>query len=206
MNRRHIATIALFGSIWGFFEATLGGVLHLAHLPFTGTIMTCIGFSILYGALRSGLRPVSLATVGLVAASFKFIDCWLFGIAPYNILIVNPATAIAMQGLAFALVFGMGRADDRILRLAPRFLITAAVAMVAFNAISLGVFGWQTEHTVHPWTTALTHLPLMALGSTFLVKAIAAVSNRTRLAFTTGWQIATATICAVLAIVVRWAI
>ena len=56
MNK--IITIILFGAIWGLFEATLGGVLHIAHLPFTGTIMASIGFTILYCAMRAGAKPM----------------------------------------------------------------------------------------------------------------------------------------------------
>lgn len=206
MNWRHIATIALFGSIWGFMEATVGGLGHHLHIPLIGTFMTCIGYSILYGALRSGLKPAGLVAVALVAASFKFADSWLFGLPLTHILILNPANSIAMQGLAFALVFGIAKSDDRFFGLAWRFLITAAVAMVAFNIISREVLGWETTHTISPMKTVLIRLPLMTLGSAFLAKVIAEISSRKRLALTPGWQAATAAICAILAIVARYVI
>jgi hypothetical protein len=204
MNWRNIATVALFGSIWGFMEATVGGLGHHLHIPLIGTFMTCIGYSILYAALRSGLRPAGLAAVALVAASFKFADSWLFGLPLSHILILNPANSIAMQGLAFALVFGITKSDDRFFGLAWRFLITAAVAMVAFNIISRQVLGWETTHTISPMKTVLIRLPLMTLGSAFLARAIVAISNRTLMTLTTGWQAATAAICAILAIAARW--
>ena len=135
MNVKHIATIALFGSVWGFLEATVGGLGHHLHIPFIGTFMTCIGYSILYGALRSGLRPAGLVAVALVAASFKFADSWLFGLPPTHILILNPANSIAMQGLAFGLVFGIAGSDERFFRLASRFLITAAVGVFKHESV-----------------------------------------------------------------------
>ncbi len=191
MNR--IITILLFGSIWGLFEATLGGALHMARLPFTGTIMASIGFSVLYGALRAGLKPSQLFAVGLVAASFKFLDSPLFGLMPLDRSIVNPAIAIATQGLACAIVLRKRSLAEGWTVLGLRFLGAAAISVVAFNAISAGALGWQTNHTKDILSTALIHLPLMAAISTALSRAVA---GRVRLSLGAGWQ-AAATACAI---------
>jgi len=42
-----IIVVLLFGSLWGVLEATLGGALHLLHLPFKGQVMANIGFFIM---------------------------------------------------------------------------------------------------------------------------------------------------------------
>lgn len=204
MHKHHtIITIALFGSLWGLIEATLGGILHLAHIPYTGTVMASFGLAILYAALRSGVRPAALPAVALVAAAFKFLDAPLFGLPIFTITIANPAVAIATQGLAFSLVFWRGTSADRIASIAPRFLIAAAAGMVAFNAISVWGFGWPTNHTQHPWNTVLVQLPLMAIGATAITRAISALADRVHVSPSLRWQAAAAAACAMLALAAR---
>jgi hypothetical protein len=199
MTSRTIIQIALFGSLWGFIEATLGGVLHLALVPFTGTIMASVGFAILFAAMRSGVKPVQLPLIAIVAASFKFLDVPLFGLPLFAITVVNPAVAIASQGLAFALLFGRAPQADRIASLAPRMLGAAALSIVLFNAISVFGFNWQTNQTQHPLNTVLVQLPLMVLYATAFSLLIGCV----RFTLSAGWQAAAAAACAVLAVVVR---
>jgi len=43
--------ILVFGSIWGFLEATLGGFLHMIIFPNKGAIMGGIGVAIMASAL-----------------------------------------------------------------------------------------------------------------------------------------------------------
>ena len=44
---RLIVGVAVFGSIWGLLEATLGGFLHLIIFPNKGAIMAGIGMAII---------------------------------------------------------------------------------------------------------------------------------------------------------------
>jgi len=46
-----IIAILVFGSIWGFLEATLGGFLHMIIFPNKGAIMGGIGMAIMGTAL-----------------------------------------------------------------------------------------------------------------------------------------------------------
>ncbi|GAH50010.1 unnamed protein product [marine sediment metagenome] len=46
-----IIGILVFGSIWGFFEATLGGFLHMIIFPNKGAIMGGIGVALMATAL-----------------------------------------------------------------------------------------------------------------------------------------------------------
>jgi len=203
MKTRYIITIALFGSAWGFLEATLGGVIHAARVPFGGTIMASIGFVILYAALRGGLRPVHLAVVSLVAASFKFFDCWLFGLPAIDMHIVNPATAIACQGLAAAVIFRRLTMKDRVASLVPRFFAAAAASLVVFNIVSLGIYGWPTEHSLHPWNTVLIQLPLMTVLSTALAKIICTTERHLKFSMGPAWRATTTAAFAILAVVAR---
>lgn len=105
---RDILKIAIFGAAWGLVEAILGGALHAIRVPYTGLIMSGIGFSILFIAYRSGVRPGRLFAVSLVAAGFKFLSAPIYSIPAMQRCIVNPALSIAMQGLCFALVARFG--------------------------------------------------------------------------------------------------
>jgi len=99
-----IIGILVFGSIWGVLEATLGGFLHLIIFPNKGAIMAGIGVAIMSLALAIYRKPSMLPGIGLVAASFKLLDVWLFFLPITSIHIINPAMAIIFESLAFSLV------------------------------------------------------------------------------------------------------
>ena len=101
---RLIIGILVFGSIWGFLEATLGGFLHMIIFPNKGAIMSGIGIAIMASALAIYRKPAVLPGIGIVAASFKLLDVWLFSLPAASIHIINPAMAIIFESLAFGLV------------------------------------------------------------------------------------------------------
>jgi len=94
----------VFGSVWGVLEATLGGFLHLIIFPNKGAIMAGIGVAIMGSALAIYRKPSMLPGIGIVAASFKLLDVWLFALPIASIHIINPAMAIIFESLAFSLV------------------------------------------------------------------------------------------------------
>ncbi|HPM41055.1 MAG TPA: hypothetical protein PLY45_01295 [bacterium] len=202
MKTRQIITIALFGSAWGMLEATLGGLLHLAFVPFTGTIMASIGFAVLFAAFRSGVGPAGLASVAALAASFKFLGVPLFGLAPFDKTIVNPAVAIASQGLAFAAIFTTGRKPARFGAIAVRMLCAAALYMIAFNLVSVLAFGWPTNHTQALFDAALLQLPLTA----FCASLLSAATGRIELPSSARWQATAAVGCAAAAVAATYVI
>jgi hypothetical protein len=99
-----IVGILVFGSIWGLFEATLGGFLNLIIFPNKGAIMSGIGVAIMASALAIYRKPAMLLGIGIVAASFKWFNAWLVFVPPNSVQIINPAMAIFLESLAFALV------------------------------------------------------------------------------------------------------
>ena len=100
---RLIVGVAVFGSIWGLLEATLGGFLHLIIFPNKGAIMAGIGMAIMGSALVIYKKPSMLPFIGFVAASFKLLDVWFFALSPTSIYIVNPAMAIIFESVVFSL-------------------------------------------------------------------------------------------------------
>lgn len=99
--------VALFGSLWGALEATVGGLLHLVHFPYTGAIMANIGFTIMAAAVAIYGRASLPLGIGLVAASFKLLDVLLLSLSPLARGVVNPAVAIILEALAFQLVVSL---------------------------------------------------------------------------------------------------
>lgn len=204
MKNNTVVTVALYGSIWGLLEATLGGVLHLARVPYTGTIMASIGFALLFAALRAGLRPGQLVGVSLLAASFKFLDPLIFPVAWNDITVINPAFAIASQGLAMVVIFRDRAVPRSSLALAPRFLGAAAMGMALFNVFSVVVMGHSTNHIAYPANALLLQLPLMAIGATLLSKAILLFEDRVPISLAPRWRAAATAACALMTMAMRF--
>jgi hypothetical protein len=101
---RLIIGVLVFGSIWGCLEATLGGFLNLIIFPNKGAIMCGIGMAIMSAALAIYRKPAILPGIGIVAASFKWLNSWLLFVPPASVQIINPAMSIVLEALAFALV------------------------------------------------------------------------------------------------------
>ncbi len=134
---RLIIGILVFGSVWGFLEATLGGFLHMIVFPNKGAIMSGIGVAIMASALAIYRKPAMLPGIGIVAASFKLLDVWLFSLPVASIHIINPAMAIIFESLAFGLVavFIMNRvAKNAFIGIGAGFLVglVSATAWVYF--------------------------------------------------------------------------
>lgn len=97
---RVVIGVIVFGSIWGFLEATLGGFLHMIIFPNKGAIMAGIGMAIMGSALAIYKKPGMLPGIGAVAAAFKLLDVWFFALPATSIHIINPAMAIFLESLA----------------------------------------------------------------------------------------------------------
>ena len=113
---RLIIGILVFGSIWGFFEATLGGFLNMIIFPNKGAIMGGIGMAIMGVALAIYRKPGMLPGIGIVAASFKLLNVWFLFVPISAVYIINPAMAIFLESLAFSLVvaFLMNRIEKNV--------------------------------------------------------------------------------------------
>jgi len=132
-----IIGILVFGSIWGFLEATLGGFLHMIIFPNKGAIMGGIGVAIMASALAIYRKPSMLLGIGIIAASFKLLNVWFLFVPITSIHIINPAMAIIFESLAFSLVaaFMMNRiAKNAFVGVGAGVLagLTSAIAWVYF--------------------------------------------------------------------------
>jgi hypothetical protein len=140
---RIIIGILVFGSIWGLLEATLGGFLNMIIFPNKGAIMGGIGMAIMGTALALYRKPAMLPGIGIVAASFKWLNSWLLFVPASAIHIINPAMAIFLESLAFSLVvtFFMYRIDKNV-------YVGAWAAFLA-GLISVTAYGYFSVYIMH---------------------------------------------------------
>jgi len=102
-----IIGIVLFGSIWGLVEATLGGALHLIHFTYKGAITGGFGISIMAAFVVMYRRPKLAFWIAVIAAMFKPLSALIYGQPIFAPFVVNPASAILLEGLAFSLVVSL---------------------------------------------------------------------------------------------------
>jgi len=139
-----IIAVLVFGSIWGFLEATLGGFLNLIIFPNKGAIMGGIGMAIMGIALAIYRKPAMLPGIGIVAASFKWLNAWLLFVPPSAVQIINPAMAIILESVACSLVavFLMNRISRNL------FVGTGAGVLVGLiSAIAYVYFAVYVTHS-----------------------------------------------------------
>ena len=140
---RIIIGILVFGSIWGLLEATLGGFLNMIIFPNKGAIMGGIGMAIMGAALAIYRKPAMLPGIGIVAASFKWLNSWLLFVPVSAVHIINPAMAIFLESLVFSLVvtFLMYRIDKNV-------YVGAWAAFLA-GLISVTAYGYFSVYIMH---------------------------------------------------------
>jgi len=90
MNQKSIVSIAVFGTLWGFVEATLGNALHLVNLPFSGSILASIALIIILIARIYNPTRGSTFLMALIAAFIKALS--------FATVKLNPFIAIVMEG------------------------------------------------------------------------------------------------------------
>jgi len=104
---RLVIGILVFGSIWGLMEATLGGALHFVHLPYKGAITGGIAMAIMATFVVMYRRPKLVFWIGVIAALFKPLSAVIYVDPIFGPSVVNPASAILLEALAFSLVVSL---------------------------------------------------------------------------------------------------
>ena len=104
---RVVIGILVFGSVWGLVEATLGGALHLIHFTYKGAITGGIGMAIMATFVVMYRQPKLAFCIAVIAALFKPLSAVIYGQPIFAPFVVNPASAILLEGLAFSLVVSL---------------------------------------------------------------------------------------------------
>ncbi|OIO61830.1 MAG: hypothetical protein AUJ47_08905 [Candidatus Marinimicrobia bacterium CG1_02_48_14] len=95
-NQRSIIFIGVFGTLWGLSEATLGNVLHMLNIPFSGSILSAIGLIIILVARTYNPVPGSTAMMALIAAFIKILS--------FATVKLGPFAGILMEGIIVEIV------------------------------------------------------------------------------------------------------
>ncbi len=98
IDRKFIAGIIVFGSLWGFAECIIGSMLRDVNLP-AGAIMTGVFAIGLMTLSRTTFRQPGMQTgIGLVAGALRFFN-------PFGGCFICSAIAIMAEGLLFDLIW-----------------------------------------------------------------------------------------------------
>ena len=89
MKQKSIVSIAVFGTLWGFIEATLGSALHLLHLPFSGSILASIALIVILIARIYNPTRGSTFLMALIAAFIKALSLATIKLGPFSAIIVE---------------------------------------------------------------------------------------------------------------------
>ena len=170
-----IVGILVFGSVWGLVEATLGGALHFVHVPLylKGAIPGGIGMAIMATFVVMYRRPKLVFWIGVIAALFKPLSAMIYVEPIFGPSVVNPASAILLEALAFTLVVSLlfrGFESSIKTRIAAGISAGYLSAITyAILASSLGMGNWAFMGATERVTTALTNGTALAIVGTCLL-------------------------------------
>jgi hypothetical protein len=170
---RVIVGILVFGSIWGLVEATLGGALHLVHFAYKGAITGGIGMALMATFVVIYRRPKLVFWLGVIAALFKPLSAVIYGQPIFSPFVVNPASAILLEALAFTLVVSLlfkGFESSIKTRIAVGISAGYLSAILyAILASTIGMGNWASWGPTERVTAALTDGTALAIAGTALL-------------------------------------
>jgi hypothetical protein len=112
-STRELVTLAVFGTLWGVVEISLGSVLHAVNLPMSGLVLSAVGlFVVLIGRLFVPRRGSTLF-IGVIAMILK-----VFSIGN---VVIGPMIGILMEAVLADVVLSLFPRPSL-----PAFLCTAA--------------------------------------------------------------------------------
>ncbi len=97
---QELVYIAVFGTIWGVVEMTLGSYLHVLNVPQSGTLLAGMGMAVLVVGRTFVPKRGATLLMGVVAMFIKMFS--LGGI------VINPMLGIFMEALLAEVGFGWG--------------------------------------------------------------------------------------------------
>jgi hypothetical protein len=187
---RVVIGILVFGSIWGLVEATLGGALHLIHFAYKGAITGGIAMAIMAAFVVTYRQPRFVFWLGVIAALFKPLSALIYGQPIFAPFVVNPASAILLEALAFTVVVSLlfkGFESSIKTRIAAG--ISAgylSTILYAILASTIGMGNWASWGLTERITAALTDGTALAIAGTALLLLGYLVSTKLRPNF---WQL-----------------
>lgn len=99
LSTRELATIAVFGTLWGISEITLGSVLKSLNVPFSGAVLAAIGLTIALVGRVFVPKKGSTLFIGVIAMLLKLFS--LGGV------IIGPMVGIFSEALVAEIVLSL---------------------------------------------------------------------------------------------------
>ena len=96
LSTRELATLAVFGALWGVVEISLGSVLKTLNIPFSGVFLSAIGLTIALVGRVFVPKKGSTLFIGVIATLLK-----LFSIGG---VIIGPMVGILTEALVAEIV------------------------------------------------------------------------------------------------------
>jgi hypothetical protein len=105
LSTRELATLAVFGTLWGFSEITLGSVLKSLNVPFSGAVLAAIGLTVAMVGRVFVPRRGSTLFIGVIAMLLKLFS--LGGV------IIGPMVGIFSEALFAEIVLSLSGSPRR---------------------------------------------------------------------------------------------
>ena len=99
LSTRELATIAVFGTLWGLSEISLGSVLKSLNVPFSGAVLSAIGLTIALVGRLFVPKKGSTMFIGVIAMLLKLFS--LGGV------IVGPMVGIFTEALVAEIILSL---------------------------------------------------------------------------------------------------
>lgn len=116
LSTRDLATLAVFGALWGLVEISLGSALKTLNVPLSGVVLAAIGLLIALVGRVFVPRRGSTLFIGVIATILKLFS--LGGV------ILGPMLGILMEALVAEMVLSLGGRPRR-----PIFLLAGALGV-----------------------------------------------------------------------------
>ena len=99
LSTRELATIAVFGTLWGVVEISLGSVVKSLNIPFSGAVLAAIGLTIAFVGRVFVPQKGSTLFIGVIAMLLKLFS--LGGV------IIGPMVGILTEALVAEIVLSL---------------------------------------------------------------------------------------------------
>jgi hypothetical protein len=106
LSTRELASIAVFGTLWGISEISLGSVLKSLNVPFSGAVLAAIGLTIALVGRVFVPKKGSTLFIGVIAMLLKLFS--LGGV------IIGPMVGIISEALVAEIVLSLSGKPRRL--------------------------------------------------------------------------------------------
>lgn len=105
LSTRELATLAVFGALWGLVEISMGSVLKTLNIPLSGVVLSAIGLAIALTGRMFVPKRGSTLFIGVIAMLLKLFS--LGGV------IIGPMVGIFTEALVAEIVLSLAGKPSR---------------------------------------------------------------------------------------------